>query len=151
MSPNLESQLQNLMNARSSEDQVDWTIFGIFCATTAILLVALFPDGELLSSNIAGFIICFVGFVLSLVWWKIQNRGIKWIDYCEKIISKLEKTLEIQADLTWSPDINSATYNEILKERIHVRDLMVWVPRIIAGLWFLASVYFILIRPFLCK
>jgi amino acid transporter len=144
MDTSLESQLQNLIRLRSSEDQADWTIFSIFCATTAVLLVALLPNGKLPSSNTVGLVISIVGLGLSFVWMLIQRRGIAWIKYYEEIIEKLECELKIPSRFATSGKINDIAYEKHLGKGIHVRTLMMSVPLIITILWGLASLLFLI-------
>lgn len=61
----LWSQLQNAIHLRSSQDQVLWTIFGIFGAANAILLVALFQNG-LVPDDFPWFVISSAGMVCLL-------------------------------------------------------------------------------------
>ena len=60
-------QLSNSINLRSSQDQVLWNIIGTFGATNAILLVALFSQGEPPKNNTVGIVISLVGLILSAV------------------------------------------------------------------------------------
>lgn len=138
----LENQMQYLISARNSEDQVDWTIFGLFSAVTAILLVAAFSNGTFPEQPIGVTIISSVGFGLSFVWSIIQARGISWIEYYEEIIEELEKELQIPSKFSISTRINEATYSKHLGKGIKVRTLMKVTPRIISGLWLIATFIF---------
>jgi len=85
-------QLENVIKLRSTEDQISWSIFGIFWAANAILLVALFQNGTMPHGTV-GIVIALVGFGLSFVWHRIQNRALKYVEMYEAIIEKLEKPL----------------------------------------------------------
>ena len=134
-------QLQNVISVRSSEDQVNWTIFGIFCATTAILLVALFSDGNL-PTNPVGLIIAVVGFGFTFVWYKIQARGLSYVKYYEEILENLERDLSIDDKFAISGWINKENYKRYLGKGPRVRTLMRGCPLVMMVLWGLTTLFF---------
>ena len=84
--PELWRQLSNANTLRSSEDQVLWSISGIFWAANAILLVALFQNGKLPDSHLPRLAISAVGAILSLTQYFLQGRTLGHIKRYEKLI-----------------------------------------------------------------
>ena len=99
-------QLSNACNLRSSQDQVLWTISGIFWAVNAVLLVALFQGGKLPQCNIPGIVISAVGFMLSAIQFFLQGRALGHIKRYEELIKKIEKALNFDSDYAVSADLN---------------------------------------------
>lgn len=102
----LENQLSNVIATRSSQDQILWSIIGVFGATNAILLVALFPNGDLPKSPIIGAIICIVGLLVSFTWTLMQRRALAHIKYIECIRENLERDINIESKYAMSPNMN---------------------------------------------
>jgi len=100
--PNNElwNQLGHAVTMAAKEDQIVWTIFGVFWAANAVLLVGLFTTGEMPSAKV-GVVISTIGIVLSCVWFIIQRRAISWLEYYEKIIFWIEESeyLKIPPDI----------------------------------------------------
>jgi hypothetical protein len=117
----------------AKQDQVIWTIFGVFWAANAVLLVALFSSGELPSADV-GLLICSCGVGLSVVWLLIQQRAIAWIVYYEKVIERLEgEHLQVPSDVALSSNLNKALGGSVGGRR--VRPLMENSPLIVVLLW----------------
>jgi len=110
----LSSQLTNAINLRSSQDQVLWSIFGTFWAANAILIVALFPNGDLPPNPNVGIVIESVGFFMCLIWYSIQNRALGHIKRHEALIAKLESRLNIDPAYAVSPKLNTELYKKFL-------------------------------------
>ncbi len=126
----------------AKEDQIVWTIFGVFWAANAILLVALFTTGGLPRPAV-GIVVSATGATLLWVWFFIQRRAIRWLGYYEKIIRELEgKYLRIPREVALSPRLNEATFRETVGRGLRVRPLMVGSGVVIALLWMAALVWF---------
>ena len=117
-------QLENLVVLVAKEDQIVWTIFGVFWAANAVLLVALFTTGGTPSANFEA-IISVAGTILSIIWFIIQRRAIRWLSYYETVIYRIEKEfLDIPPDIALSPRINNSTFIKEIGLGIRVRLLM---------------------------
>ena len=88
------------------EDQIVWSIFGIFCAVNGGLLVALFTTGA------SRFGVSLVGVVVSVVWALVQGRALGWLDYYEQIIQSLEEHLEVPLAMALSARVNTLTFEK---------------------------------------
>lgn len=135
-------QLNHAINLRSTQDQVLWSIFGVFWAANAILLVALFQNGQIPMSAI-GIVISVVGALLSCVWHQIQRRALGHILRHETLIERLERQLEIPENLATSGHINQEDYNRFLSSGIPARQLMPICSLVASILWALAFLFFL--------
>ena len=138
-------QLTNAINLRSSQDQVLWSIFGAFWGANAILLVALFTTGELPDDPIVGFIVSFVGPSLSAIWHIIQSRALGHLERFEALMSKLEKSLQIESAYAVSGDINKVDYLKYISKKFGAARK--WMKACSTGgaiFWSLGFAYFIL-------
>ena len=115
----------------------------MFWAANAILLVALFPEGEI-PSNPVGMVISAVGAGLSFVWYKIQNRAIGHVIRHETLMEKLEKDLLGSNDQKYavSANVNQENYNNCVGKGIRARRLMPICSRVAIILWILAFLFF---------
>jgi hypothetical protein len=106
---NLDDQLTRAWNARWSQDQVLWRIFGAFWPTNAILLAALFRSGGNLAPRRYAIITCAVGVFVAAAWFLIQRRAFVHITRLERIAENLERELLVgdAAKYALSPDYNS--------------------------------------------
>ena len=139
----LWNQLGNAVSMVGKEDQIVWTIFGVFWAANAVLLVALFTNGSIPAPSV-GIIVSSAGTMLSWVWYFIQRRAIGWLAYYERILHLLEeKYLNIPGEIALSGYINKTTFNEIVGQGVRVRPLIVGSGAITAILWTLALLWFI--------
>lgn len=91
-------QLQNAISSRSAQDEVLWSMFGVFWGANAIMLVALFTTGRFPIPAV-GLIISILGFLLSNAWHIMQGRAILHIEKFEQIIEQSEEYLSIPAEL----------------------------------------------------
>ena len=137
------SQLGNAVARAAKEDQIVWTIFGIFWAANAVLLVALFTTGNVPSLPV-GIVVCVSGAVLSSVWFAVQRRAIGWLGYYEKIIRELETTyLNTPATVALTPKLNETTFKTAVGSSARVRPLMTWSGLVSAALWIAALSWFV--------
>lgn len=137
-------QLGNVIHLRSAQDQVLWSIFGVFWAANAILLVALFPKGHLPTYPV-GLIISLVGLFLAVVWHKIQNRALGHVKLYEDLIKKLEEELHILPENAVSPSINKALYEKYLAKGTPARKLMPICSQVMMGLWAFGALIFLIL------
>ncbi len=136
-------QLQNAVALAAKEDQIAWTIFGIFWAADVLLLGALFVTGRV-PERAVGVSVCIAGSVLSLVWYFIQSRALRFLSFYEKVQHALElQLLTGRVDVALSPRLNSTAFDAAQGTSVRARPLMigsgigstvVWFS---AGLWFL--------------
>jgi hypothetical protein len=91
----LQAQLSNVVNRCAYEDTVVWAIFGTFWAANALLLVALFSQGDFPKKPAAAIVISTVGMVVSVAWFLIQRRAIAHLARYEAIIAAIEAELRI--------------------------------------------------------
>jgi len=127
-------QLENAIKLRSAQDQVLWSIFGVFWAANAILLVALFPEGHC-PTHYVGLIISLVGLFLAIVWYKIQNRALGHIYKYEGLMKELEELLEIPALYRVSGGIT--------QKGIRARKLMPICSQVMMILWAVGVLFFL--------
>ena len=85
----LWKQLQNALSARSTQDQVTWSIFGIFWASNAVLLVAIFTSQEKFALSI----VSTIGIFTSCVWYSLVHRALGHIREYERVMSDIEDIL----------------------------------------------------------
>jgi hypothetical protein len=116
-------QLDNVVKLASKEDRIIWTIFSIFWAAEALLIVAIFNDHGI-SNELVFLTVSFVGLLISLVWFLVQRRSIKWLEYYEELIRLIEIEIEIPKEFSISPLINVKLFHDKVDKGIHVRDVM---------------------------
>jgi hypothetical protein len=100
----LLAQLSNVVNRSAYEDTVVWAIFGTFWAANALLLVALFSQGDFPRHSAVGIIISAAGTVVSVAWFLIQRRAIAHLKRWEDIIEAIEEELRIPANFRLTGD-----------------------------------------------
>jgi len=138
----LWSQLGNAIHLRSAEDQVLWSIFGVFWAANAILLVALFQGGKFPTFSV-GMVISVVGTLLSIVWHKIQGRALGHVKRHEELMKRLERELGFEDKYAVSAEINREGYSKYLGKGKPARKLMPICSLVAAILWGLAFIVFL--------
>ncbi len=152
----LWKQLSNAISWRSSEDQVLWTISGIFWAVNAVLLVALFQSGRLPDTHPPRLVIAAVGVILSTIQYFLQGRALGHIRRLEELIKRLELALFFDREYAVSADLNATDADRFLggqkgnvrrKMRMGtlfpVRKLMQYTSCGAALLWLAALGYFV--------
>lgn len=105
----LWKQLANTVVLISKQDQISWTIFSVFWAANALLLVALFNGGKWPDDFVGAFISLF-GSLLSAVWREMLIRGIGHCDRVEKLADKIERELHIKPEFAMSAKLNPDYY-----------------------------------------
>lgn len=141
------NQLTNAVQMAAKQDQIVWTIFGVFWAANAVLLVALFSNGRLPTAPI-GIAVCGTGTILSFVWFIIQRRALRWLAYYDEILYQLErKHLRIPAELALSARINRKTFEEKIGGGIRVHTLMVVSGLAVMTGWLATIFWFAFSKP----
>ncbi len=113
----LWTQLSNAASLRSSEDQVLWTISGIFWAANAVLLVALFQGGKLPETNVPCLVVSAVGMILSTIQYFLQGRALGHIQRYEELMTKLERALDFAPEYAISANLNTKDADRYLGGR----------------------------------
>lgn len=137
----LWSQLSNVVQLRSSQDQVLWTIFGAFWAANSILLVALFQTGKFPDPWV-GIVVAAVGAALSLFWIFIQRRALHHLVRHESIMQAIESELRNPPQLA----ISAGSANSQIAATRHweppARRLMPIFSVLAFFLWLIAGALF---------
>ena len=138
----LWSQLNNAVTLVAKQDQIVWTVFGVFWAANAVLLVALFTTGNL-PGRPAGIIVSGVGVALSAVWWLIQRRAIGYLDFYGNVMRRLEeRLLDENHEIALSGGLNSSVFGQTVNGP-RVRPLMRLVCLLFIIGWLVAVAYFL--------
>ena len=138
-------QLANLVALLAKQDQISWTIYGLFWPANALLLVALFTTGDL-PTQVVGIVVSVVGVVLSMVWTVIQFRAIAHLDYYEAIIDRIEEQyVHVPTDIAISGRLNADLFRSKVAGTLRVRPLIKASPIVAAVLWILSASWFALL------
>jgi hypothetical protein len=89
----LWKQLSNALSARSDQDQVTWSIFGIFWAANALLFIALFTASNKLLYGRVVLVVSFIGIFTSIIWFLLVHRALGHIAEYERVMWKIENFL----------------------------------------------------------
>jgi hypothetical protein len=140
----LWNQLQNAVAFVAKEDQIIWTIFGIFWAANALLLAALFVQGKVPDRTV-GIVISAAGAVLSLIWAVIQSRALRFLHFYEKVQEALEAQLLTDGYrvYTLSRGLNQETFDKSRGTRVPARIIMRGSSVGCAVAWVLSTVGFL--------
>jgi hypothetical protein len=125
---NLWKQLENALAARSTQDQVTWSIFGIFWASNALLLVAIFTS----QGKYAITIVSLIGVFTCCVWFILVHRALGHIKEYEAVMSGIEDILLKDRPafrLTLPPNTKSKISGS------QARVVMRWAIAIFLGIW----------------
>jgi hypothetical protein len=114
----LLAQLSNVVNRSAYEDTVVWAIFGTFWAANALLLVALFSQGDFPRHSAVGIIISAAGTIVSVAWFLIQRRAIGHLKRYEDIIAAIEEELGIPADFRLSGDRHRENFRGVAARKV---------------------------------
>ena len=135
--PDYSGQLSNAVALASTTNQIVWTVFGIFWAANAVLLVALFTTGDL-PRRTPGLVVAAVGLALSAVWFLIQLRAILYLGFYEGVIRELEsKYLKIPAAVALSRELSDQFLKSVGSRFWSMRAIMLLcaVASCLAWLW----------------
>ena len=137
-------QLANAVQLASKQDQIAWTIFGVFWPANAILLIALFTTGGL-PSPLVGVVVSVAGLVFSIVWAIIQHRAIAYLNFYEAIIHRIEEHhLGVPPEIAISGWLNKELFATKLGRTWSVRPLLKSYGIASAILWLLTLIWFVL-------
>ena len=136
------SQLANATNLRSSQDREQWRVFQIFWAANAILIVALFSQGEFPKNSI-GAIISIFGAVMSWVWFMIHRRVAGHVKRYEVLIERLERKLKIPPRYSVSTELNKKDRRLYLNIKPSARTVMAFCSIMVPIIWSLVIIIFI--------
>ncbi len=120
----LWGQLSRVVDLRSSQDQVLWSIFGFFGATNAVLLSAMFASGDFPKNLWIQIVLVVAGCGVSIVWHFIQLRALGHIKRHEALMAAIELALQVQPDLAISGQINQSLVREHVGKGIPARVLI---------------------------
>ncbi len=126
----LSAQLTNVVNRSAYEDTVVWAIFGTFWAANALLLVALFSQGDFPRNPAVGIVISTAGIIVCAAWFLIQRRAIAHLARYEHIIALIELELRIPADFRLTGD----SHRESIKG-VGARIVMSAITRLALASW----------------
>lgn len=138
----LWDQLNNAITLSAKQDQIIWTIFGIFWAANAVLLVGLVSPKDFPNATV-GMLISLVGAFISIAWSIIQFCANEYLDLYDNVIEKLERELlnpEEQNQYALSARLNSFKVGGVKR----VRDFMFRCSTIPCILWPASLVVFFL-------
>jgi len=132
----MRQQLANAVAMAVKADQIVWAVFAVFAAATPVLIVALFPSGNL-ASRWVGVAVCVLGLAVSVVWRVVLGRGLLYLDEAEKRVQSLEERLEVPANLSVAFKLGGQSARPVLK------GCAVGVIL----LWLLSLILFLFVRP----
>jgi hypothetical protein len=135
-----EQQIRKHFQKHGSKDARTCAVFGVFWAAGAVLLVALFNNGQGPNRPV-GMIVSSTGVILSLVWTLLQLRAIGYLHFYDAIVEEIETRLSIDPDIAVSARINTRLHSANVRG-VSVRPLMVGCA-VAAGLsWAVAWLWF---------
>jgi hypothetical protein len=117
---NLECLLNLANNLKMHEDNLSWMIFSIFWAANALLLVALFQNGDIHLTKIKWIVVPLFGILLSTTWFILENRILAYQIFYEDLVARLEKKLNIHEDFLTNKN-NNIYYEKIVKGNMCIR------------------------------
>ena len=135
-------QLENAIALRSTQDQILWTLFGIFWASNAVLLVALFTTGKLPDPAV-GLVVAVVGVALCTAWALIRRRALGHLVRDEKLMDKIERALNIDPTFAVGRDVNHDAYRQYVGRGPSARRVMTACTVLGPLLWAVFGVYFV--------
>jgi hypothetical protein len=134
----LWNQLTNAVTLVIKEDQIVWTIFGIFWAANVLLLGALFVTGDLPHRSV-GLVVALIGILLSAMWWLVQTRALRYLAFYEAVQHALEAILlKDTPELSLSRSLNTAAFGRTSGTDISARTVMNASSALSLVLWFVA-------------
>jgi len=135
-------QLGNAVTLVVKEDQIVWTIFGIFWAANVLLLGALFATGDL-PHRIVGLVLAIIGIILSMMWWLVQTRALRYLAFYEAVQHDLEeRLLKGTTELSLSRSLNKATFDKTSGPDVSARRVMNASSLLSVALWSVALAWF---------
>lgn len=136
------NQLANAISARSNEDSSVWEAFGTFWASNAILLVALFANGDLPKLPFIAPTVSGAGTLMAVVWYVVLRRGLLHIDRFDALIKRLESDLRLPDDQRISAMLTEDSRRGFLKP-VRSREIMRWASLAAGASWLAATIAFV--------
>lgn len=115
--------MASAISLATSTNQIVWTIFGIFWAANAVLLVTLFTAGGMPTPLVAA-VVSVVGFALSVIWFFVQRRGLRYLGFYDGVVQELEETLEVPEKVSLSKHRNKTLFQAHVGVGRSIRPLM---------------------------
>jgi hypothetical protein len=136
----LWNQLANATALSGKQDQVTWTVFGLFWAANAGLVAGLVSAEKVTVAR--GVFACVAGFVTCWVWWVLQRRATGFLYFYDEVIRRLEQhLLKEQNQLALNGRVN--TNFALAVKGLKARPLMQYAPLVVLALWLAASTYWV--------
>lgn len=137
------SQLANAVQLTAEQDQIVWTVFGVFWAANAVLLITLFTEGKLPVRNV-GIIVSAVGVVLSAIWAIIQLRALAHLRFYDSVIHRIEeKYIDIPQEVALSERINEDLSTRAMEGTVRVRPILKGSGIVVTVFWLIFLILFI--------
>jgi hypothetical protein len=140
----LWNQLGNAITLVSKEDQVVWTIFGIFWAANILLLGALFVTGRVPDPPV-GAIISAGGVALCLVWTLVQSRALRFLSFYEAVQKALEARLIKEPQFALTTTINQAAFGNARGTDVRARRVMMTSSIVTTIFWLIGVILFVIL------
>ena len=131
----LRNQLSHAISLQCSTNQILWTVFGIFWAANAALLVALFATGTWPERSTV-LVVSSIGAALSTVWFYIQRRAVRYLSFYEALANELERALpSLPPTLRISKESRSALFEQHVGRGVSVRPVILLSAGGVALCW----------------
>jgi len=137
----LWTQLGHAVTLIAKQDQIVWTIFGLFWAADAVLVVALFPNGVLPGGTVC-MTVSWLGFVLSALWAVLHFRVVAHPTFYEGMHQHFESELKIPEAFALSGWRNQERFRAAMGRTRRARPFMAACPIVWTVLWGLALLRF---------
>jgi hypothetical protein len=137
------SHLGNAVALAVKQDQIVWTIFGIFWAANAVLLVALFNSGALPKRGV-GLMVSLAGVVLSTVWFLVERRIIGYLHFYEAIVERIELELRVPSELALSASLNKGLHKVKVGQGVKIEKIILGCATFSGVLWLVSIVLFLI-------
>lgn len=124
--------LTNANNLKMHQDLLVYTIFGIFWAANAILVVGFFQSNYE-SKAFCLIIISIFGLCLSIIWSFIEYSIIKYHEFYEDLVDQIEKDLNIPTKFQTGQD--NVKFNEYIGIR-YIKFTLKAIPIVFSIVWF---------------
>jgi hypothetical protein len=94
----LSAQLLAATELMAASQRMAWQLFGAFCVTNALLLIALFASGEI-PVPLVGVVVSGAGLVLSAVSWLLVRQAADLTHTYAALIGRIEQRLQVRNGL----------------------------------------------------
>jgi len=135
-------QLANAINLVAKQDQISWTVFGIFWAANALLLGSL-ATREVGPNRSTAILVALAGVLTCSVWSVIQKRAVDFKSFYDAVIHRLEaQLLGGNLDVALSGRLNDKLLHTHVRG-LGARSLMKLCPFLALVAWLVALKYFV--------